>query len=656
MKDRLFYYFRRIAQAPLSVTLWKIGEILKKRLFCLVYSLLPAGKLSKSERDNCDRFLLELGTDLIKEINLIHNTTPAENGNERAEIVLSGKIECLGYGHISLNSPIHWHTDEIHNHQWPLDYFDSLDFVAQGKKCDVKVPWEKSRLQFLLWLAEGYVVDPDNRHKYLARFVEIVEDWSQSNPTGFGVNWIVSMEVAIRATNLLLASAVFWADLPLPTKTLVSCQLREHEKFITRFPELSDVPGNHYLANLMGLAVLHSCFFDLPVKKKAFREFYQEAQRQFELGGGHFERAPIYHRLCLDMLLLVVAFESRTTAVTGIASKILDQAIDFCAVTSGKNGRLPVLGDCDSGHILWFGGDARAWQWAAAFNGSQNGHKKLSDGGRRQLAWHRAISRQDSLSSSTITSHTEMPTSSEVSGFLVVNHANVHSVMRVGEQGLKGRASHDHDDALSIWVKFLGQDVVVEQGCHSYSLNENTRSNSIISLAHNLLQPEGTARFRPRQGSIVKTMVGAPIAHTNTIVGDGYSASINNKSNSQHIFEKHTRVVRVSDENFPTLNVTDTWETEDPERMELRWHFHPNFALTHDRGSRKLSFGNSDGSVIGRICFMTTHKIEISLFEFSYSETYGKKETSNGISVKFESANAGEICTQFAFITRSEKK
>ena len=37
-------------------------------------------------------------------------------------------------------------------------------------------------------------------------------------------------------------------------------------------------------------------------------------------------------------------------------------------------------------------------------------------------------------------------------GFLVGESSDIKCIMRVGELGLNGRASHDHDDSLSLWA------------------------------------------------------------------------------------------------------------------------------------------------------------------------------------------------------------
>ncbi len=61
------------------------------------------------------------------------------------------------------------------------------------------------------------------------------------------------MEVAIRGLNLMLSAAVHRRRTCRPaTRKLVVQSLADHYAFLCRFPELSDVPGNHYLTDLLG--------------------------------------------------------------------------------------------------------------------------------------------------------------------------------------------------------------------------------------------------------------------------------------------------------------------------------------------------------------------------------------------------------------------
>ena len=174
---RALYYVRRIRQAPLHIILRKLNELLKKRLFRLFYYLKRRGLFSRSQAvvDKSNTNLTRLGSDLRARLILAgQNKEWHKNARLRAERFLTRQFPILGYGVAEIRGGADWHCDVIHGFMWPEKYFQDIDFCALKEKCDVKVPWEVSRFQYLLWLAEGYVLDEENRSNYLEIFEELL--------------------------------------------------------------------------------------------------------------------------------------------------------------------------------------------------------------------------------------------------------------------------------------------------------------------------------------------------------------------------------------------------------------------------------------------------------------------------------------------------
>ncbi len=654
MLEKIRYYTRRVFQAPLSITLRKIGEVLKKKSYRVVYwrnTVWPRMPAAVTV-DNCARYLEGLGDDIRQAIasGQAEATGTREACLDRAGSVLAGRFQCLGYGEVEIGEHTAWNSDSLHGFDWAADYFDQIDFVAIGSHCDIKVPWEVSRFQYLVWLAEGFVLDAGNAEDYRRKFIELLESWLSANPAGFGVNWIVPMEVAIRAVNLLLASAVFWRDLSGDHRTLIVKTLDEHRLHIERFPEFSDVPGNHYLSNLMGLAVLVPCLSgsSSPQATRAFADFYAEAERQFEPEGGHFERAPVYHRLCMDMVTMVGAFEARSSDVSASGIAILERALAFCAAVSSRSGKLPVLGDCDSGHILWFGGHARDWRWTRRFLFPSEAGDPLTDGEGRQLLWHQAIARRQGLDAKA--SGADRPGVAEASGFIAIHDGTIDCIMRVGEQGLKGRASHDHDDALSVWISYRGEDLVVEEGCPSYTLDRTVRARYIGSRAHNLVQPLDADRFTPRQGSIVKTVVGAPTAErweiNNAADHLAISATLDTTNPADTAFRECERKVLVE---AGRLVVEDAWQWRAPGKSELRWHFAPGYNLRIVDGESRARVSDRSGAFVCSVVVQSKDIERLEIFDFEFSEVYGHCENAKGLRMVFGTGVESSATTCFEF-------
>lgn len=661
MAQKFRYYAKRINEAPLRIVFRKILALIIKRSYWCLYYLKKKGVISLSPKNFAGSVTVmgEIGKDINDTLVDVARTNEsfAARSISRSRAQLKGVFPCLSYGNVIIGEVGNWHKDTIHNFEWPNVYFDRIDFVAADERCDVKIPWEISRFQYLLWLAEGYVLDTDFRKDYVAKFEWIVEDWLAFNEPGYGVNWIVSMEVAIRACNLALAAAAFFDCLDERMKRKIIISLHEHANFISRFPEFSDVSGNHYLANLMGTAVIHSCLYGSNAHRSrtAFEKFYQEADRQFEIEGCHLERAPVYHRLCMDMVAIVHAFEARCGEFDPTGKKVLSRALAFCKKISGRSKKLPVLADCDSGHILWFGEDARKFGDVEVIFAVLHEKELANYYVTSNVAWHCAVSRRRPLPNSrVIETVTSAPYVVEASGFLASHNEDIDCIMRVGGHGLKGRANHDHDDALSIWMFYLGRDFVVEKGCHSYTLDPTIRESYIGSLAHNVVQPKNVNRFSSSYSSVVTTVAGAETAETWTSIHEGnrcqMSAALNSPQRSGQPFRYCRRKIDIEKDEHDRVTIEDRWEWRRELASELRWHFSPLLRLKLDESRRDVEIFDENGEALCRMTFKISDLDAVEVFEFNYSESYGGSVPSKGVRVITPVKLTNTVVTNFQFL------
>ena len=658
---KLLYYVRRIRQAPLNIILRKLIELLKKRLFRIFYYLKSRGFFFHSQDlvGKSKSNLTELGADLRSRLSSARQDKEwHKSAVLRAEKFLNLQFPVLGYGRAEIRGGSNWHCDVIHGFKWPGKYFQDIDFCALKEKCDVKVPWEVSRFQYLLWLAEGYVLDDENRSNYARIFEKLVVDWIRFNPVGYGVNWIVSMEVAIRGCNLTLAAAVFADAVSPSTMDKIVKSLHDHLDFINRFPEFSDVNGNHYLSNLMGVSVLSSSLYGEHSSKtlSANDVFFHEADQQFEVDGCHLERAPIYHRLCLDMVVIVLAFEARSGSISDTGLNCLSRGLDFCRAVSSSDGFLPVIGDSDSGHVLWFGEESRRFSGLENIErGLLGNHISFSNLTSNEV-WHLMIFREylkTEIPEIEIKNNREIV--SNLSGFISGHGDVIDCVMRVGEQGLKGRAPHDHDDVLSIWVSLNGEDFIVESGCHPYTLDEPSRSESILSLAHNLVQPIECNRSQGGIGSVVKTAVGAPTAESWKVASEDdmfiLSAKLGNSGFMNNCFSYCVREVKGSLGIISKLIINDRWKWSSVDtEAELRWHFKPSISiqlLSDDSDTVLLS--DKLGNLLCRLTFDCPMPIKVEVSTFKFSEKYGQIEIGGVVRVIVPIHTECEVSSKFEF-------
>lgn len=626
---------------PVKILVQKFFILIKKKLFNLIYaSSLLKLKINHKDFIKHDKSLSKLSNDIQKNLSNTYSShwhIKSEAISRSQNFIKTKEFMCLGYGLVRIDENIDWHADHFHNFTWKNKYFDKIDYVAIDSECDVKVPWEISRFQYLLYLAEGYILDKNNQ-AYRYEFCSILDNWISKNKIGYGVNWVISMEVSIRAINLCLSLIIFWNDLSIKEKKRYLTLVFEHLYYLKLFPEISDVAGNHHLAGLMGIFIIESILLDKSSKKlqKSFETFSNEAKLQFESSGIHFERSPTYHRLCLDMIMYVLIFNERIGIQNNDLLKILKDGNDFSSLIANHSNEIPIIGDNDSGHIIWFGRSHRDYRNNfVALNIILN-NECQNEFISSDSIWISAIAGKKIITAQDESVNKKYSFSG--GGFLILSDNDLHAVMRVGSQGLKGRASHDHDDSLSLWLSFKGQDFLVEKGCHSYTLNQNKRLDYLTSMGHNLIQPLNNPRFKPSQGSIVKTVRGASFAQNWSINSESGTnnemlADIVSKKHSKDPFKFHDRSVLLkSNEN--KIIVQDSLEWKDEFIGDQRWHFESSFVPKIQNKDKILFYKNS--YLFCELQIQANQSFKIEIFNYDHSFHYGTDNKAYGIKVLFD--------------------
>ncbi len=103
--------------------------------------------------------------------------------------------------------PIDWQLDFRSGYRWDArTWYHDVEFgVTRG--ADIKLPWELSRMQHFPQMALEFGRTGDQ--SLCAEFRNQTIDWLATNPPRFGANWFSTMDVGIRAANLLVARDLF---------------------------------------------------------------------------------------------------------------------------------------------------------------------------------------------------------------------------------------------------------------------------------------------------------------------------------------------------------------------------------------------------------------------------------------------------------------
>lgn len=216
--------------------------------------------------------------------------------------------------------PIDWQKESKTGYRWSAKtYFKDCrkDIVGILPAVDIKVPWELSRMQHLTQMAAFSLSETSRKDQLIHEFRSQVLDFIASNPPQMGVCWTCTMDVAIRASNLIVAYNIFkqlddQQILDTSFKDVLSTSIYEHGKHIYDNLEWHyALTSNHYLSNIAGLLFVSSFLpneNDIP-KWFCFsaNELLKEFDKQFYKDGASCEASTSYHRLSSEMIVYSTA-------------------------------------------------------------------------------------------------------------------------------------------------------------------------------------------------------------------------------------------------------------------------------------------------------------------------------------------------------------
>jgi uncharacterized heparinase superfamily protein len=407
-----------------------------------------------------------------------------------ADQALEWKVDILGSGPTSLSKNSRWNTDFKVGFDWPMIYFRDIDVLNLDKPSDVKIPWELSRMQWLIPVGQAYQITGDAKYSYFC--CEVLKDWISANSYGQGINWAIAMEPAMRIFSWTWLFHVFknssgWSDPAF--RILFLRSLYEHGIFVERYMENFGINGNHCTADAGGLVFI-GFFFDADARSKKWAKIgwdtlQREISHQILDDGVDFEGSIAYHRFVSELFF----WPARFCLVKGekipkyYITRLLMMA-DFIESYTKPSGLAPLWGDADDGRVLPFGGE------------SLNDHSYLADLIRFQ--WGNIENRLSTTKSKAeilwtygaydnSLSERSKPISRCFinSGFYIMANDKDHIFIDCGPVGFGGRGVHGHNDCLSFEAVLEGVPLVSDCGSYVYSASYIKRNEYRSTSAHN---------------------------------------------------------------------------------------------------------------------------------------------------------------------------
>jgi len=409
-----------------------------------------------------------------------------------AEDAVKHKINLLGSGPVELGPRIPWHKDFKSGHSWPNVASRHINVLDFSRNSDIKVPWELSRLQWLIPTGQAYLLSGEERYAQAVR--ELIKDWVTENPLGRGVNWTCAMEVALRCITLIWLFKAFHSSKAWRENKFRSIFLKLvylHGNFVNRNLEWSDVNGNHLTTNAAGLVVV-GLFFgngNAPQywSKRGWKILVDELPKQVFEDGVDFEASTAYHRLVTELFLLPALYRRCLgLEVEEKYSQSLCKMAEFIQAYSRSDGKCPLWGDADDGRTIPLGSQhTNDHRYLISIIGHVFGNDGLattSSEAQAEVFWTLG---PEIASKNNIASKVPSSKAFRDAGIFILRNQDDLVFVNCGPVGMAGRGGHGHNDCLSFEASLKGCPLITDCGAFVYSADPTWRNDFRSTSFHN---------------------------------------------------------------------------------------------------------------------------------------------------------------------------
>lgn len=380
-----------------------------------------------------------------------------------------------------------------------------------------------------------------------ARHALVLDHWIAHNPRGSEDAW-EPYTVSLRLINWI-GYCVRRRQLGIEVKSEWIDSIAEQGNWLARNLEFH-IRANHLLKNRFAL-VWFRLFFRVDnsdaLLHRACSDLQAELLEQFNADGGHYERSPSYHAICLEHCIALFDALHAAAVPTPLLltlRNVIDKGLRFLQALSLSDGKVALIGDSTL-H------GAHCWQTLHDY-------------------WQR-VSRSPSIPSADPTALQHFAET----GFVVWSFGNGKLIASTGGPSPSYQPGHAHCDAGSFELEWMGRRVIVDSGVSQYapgSMRQYVRS----SRAHNVL----TVEDQDQNEIWGEFRIGARIEILSVDVrqlNDSVQIQLEMRSHSaSSIAYSHRRVLTLKSHQ---IRISDTVQLNQPAQVHSRLHFHPEFQL-----------------------------------------------------------------------------
>ena len=419
-----------------------------------------------------------------------------ENGEtilNLAQSVIENKYDILCSGEIFLGEKINWLRDYKSNYEWKTGLYWQNNFFDVPKGVDLKYPWELARFHQALWLGKAYLITGDE--KYTKKFLDLWNDFNESNILCGTINWLNSKEVAIRFINIIFAFGFFMKsnliDADVCNRLLNFVLLYSY--YLENNLGYSARRDSRYLSGLLGLAFAGLIIRDHPYGKKninlAKQRFEQEIRTQVYPDGVSYEQSVPYHSTILEKLYIAkIYFEKYKYKFSEGYNERLEKMFNVQSAYLRKDNSVPVIGDIISSPILAFTNSAGNIDFsytlpfgAYLFNSSKLRYFNSSH--LADLLYFFGPSAVAVYKNINIESPDFRSIGFTQGGHFILRTFNANLFIEAGDVGKNGGGAPGHDDTFTYDLYYKNKGIISDSGTYSY-FNDTRLRNWLRSVMH----------------------------------------------------------------------------------------------------------------------------------------------------------------------------
>lgn len=521
-------------------------------------------------------------------LQLIRDRLPEQAGKiiERANKICSHRFDLLGYADLDYGQPINWHLDAVHQKTAPGKPFNRIKYLDFGEVGDSKITWELNRHQHLVTLAKAYRLTGNDR--FAREILSQWGSWHAQNPYPIGINWASSLEVAFRSLSwmwmhaFLEGTRFFTADFHAEYLRAQALNGRHIQRYLSTYFS----PNTHLLGEAVALFFLGTLCAELRGaerwKSHGWQIVLQQAARQVNPDGMHFEQSIYYHVYALDFFLHAALLASANGMELPADFEDTLERMLRALYLLGRAGPPPRFGDDDGGRLFdpMRNRDEHLVDPLAtgAVLFGRGDFKALTQELREETIWllgEAGVAAWDSLEPQPVLVSSASLESSGIY-ILAVPQSRSQLIVKSGPSRAQSRG-HAHADAMSLCLQSSGRALLIDAGTYEYVGDEGERNRYRGTAMHNTLTVDGQDQADPNGPFSWKQEI--PTKTERWITGETFDLIIGSHIGYSRLPDpvKHRRwIVGLRSGAFL---VRDVIEGEGEHRLELSWRLSPDLQM-----------------------------------------------------------------------------